>query len=118
MVRHGRTRGSHCRSGRSNHPSSRKFGGWSLYTKAGKAKFAYNFLGLKLFTTEATKPIPSGEHQVRMEFKYDGGGLGKGGNVTVYYDGQKAGEGRVEVTQPMAFSGDEGLISVTRPART
>jgi arylsulfatase len=86
-----------------------KFGGWSLYTKAGKAKFAYNFLGLKLFTTEASKPIPSGEHQVRMEFKYDGGGLGKGGNVTLYYDGQKAGEGRVEVTQPMAFSGDEGL---------
>ena len=86
-----------------------KFGGWSLYTKAGKAKFAYNFLGLKLFTTEATKPIPSGEHQVRMEFKYDGGGLAKGGNVTLYYDGQKAGEGRVEATQPMAFSADEGL---------
>jgi arylsulfatase len=85
-----------------------KFGGWSLYTKAGKAKFAYNYLGLKLFTTEASKPIPSGEHQVRMEFKYDGGGLGKGGNVTLYCDGQKTGEGRVEVTQPMAFSGDEG----------
>jgi arylsulfatase len=85
-----------------------KFGGWSLYTKAGKAKFAYNYLGLKLFTTEASKPIPSGEHQVRMEFKYDGGGLGKGGKVTLYCDGQKTGEGRVEVTQPMAFSGDEG----------
>ena len=85
-----------------------RFGGWSLYAKGGKAKFAYNFLGLKLFTTEATKPIPSGKHQVRMEFKYDGGGLAKGGNVTLYYDGQKVGEGRVEATQPMAFSADEG----------
>ena len=86
-----------------------KYGGWSLYAKAGKAKFAYNFLGLKLFTTEASKPIPSGEHQVRMEFKYDGGGLGKGGNVTLYYDGQKVGEGRVDSTQPMVFSADECL---------
>ena len=86
-----------------------KYGGWSLYAKGGKVKFAYNFLGLKLFTTEATKPIPSGEHQVRMEFKYDGGGLGKGGNVTLYYDGQKVGEGRVDSTQPMIFSADECL---------
>ena len=84
-----------------------KFGGWSLYTKAGKVKFVYNFFGLKLFTTEAAKPIPAGEHQVRMEFKYDGGGLGKGGNVTLYYDGQKTGEGRVDSTQPMVFSADE-----------
>ena len=86
-----------------------RYGGWSLYAKGGKAKFAYNFLGLKLFTTEATKLIPSGEHQVRMEFKYDGGGLGKGGNVTLYYDGQKVGEGRVDSTQPMIFSADECL---------
>jgi hypothetical protein len=38
---------------------------------------------------------------------YDGGGLGKGGNVTLYYDGEKAGEGRVPATQPMIFSADE-----------
>ena len=86
-----------------------KFGGWSLYAKAGKVKFAYNLFGLKLFTTEAAKPIPAGKHQVRMDFKYDGGGLGKGGNVTLHYDGQKAGEGRVDGTVPMVFSADETL---------
>jgi len=32
-------------------------------------------------------------HQVRMEFAYDGGGLAKGGIVTLYIDGQKTGEG-------------------------
>ena len=42
-----------------------------------------------------------------MEFAYDGGGLGKGGNVTLYLDGTKVGAGRVEVTQPMIFSADE-----------
>jgi arylsulfatase A-like enzyme len=83
------------------------FGGMSLYAKSGKAKFAYNLCGLQTFTTEASQPIPAGKHQVRMEFAYDGGGLGKGGNVSLYYDGKKVGEGRVERTQPMIFSADE-----------
>jgi arylsulfatase A-like enzyme len=83
------------------------FGGMSLYAKAGKAKFAYNFFGLQTFTTEASQPIPAGKHQVRMEFAYDGGGLAKGGKVNLYYDGKKVGEGRVERTHPLGFSADE-----------
>ena len=83
------------------------FGGWALYAKDGAARFVYNLLGMAEFVTEATRPIPAGEHQVRMEFAYDGGGLGKGGDVTLFYDGDKVGEGRVEATQPMVFSADE-----------
>ena len=83
------------------------FGGWSLYAQAGRAKFAYNVLGIHMFTAEATEPIPPGTHQVRMEFAYDGGGLAKGGTVTLFYDGKSVGEGRIEVTQPMVFSADE-----------
>lgn len=83
------------------------FGGWSLYTKDGKAKFAYNLCGFETFTTEATSAVPAGKHQVRMEFKYDGGGRAKGGNVTLFYDGKNVGEGRVERTQPFLFSLDE-----------
>jgi len=84
-------------------------GGWSFYTQGGKAKFTYNLLGLRTFTTEASAPIPTGTHQVRAEFAYDGGGLAKGGNVTLYYDGVKVGQGRVDATQPFIFSADEGL---------
>ena len=84
-------------------------GGWSFYAKDGKAKFTYNLLGVKTFTTEADEPVPPGKHQVRAEFAYDGGGLGKGGDVSLYYDGEKVGEGRVEATQPFIFSADEGL---------
>jgi arylsulfatase A-like enzyme len=82
-------------------------GGFSLYAKNGKLKFCYNFLGLKYFFVEGTSAMPSGKHQVRMEFAYDGGGLAKGGNVSLYTDGQKVGEGRVEMTQPFAYSADE-----------
>ena len=84
-----------------------RFGGWCVYAKDGKAKFAYNVLGIHLFTTEAESSIPAGKHQVRMEFAYDGGGLAKGGDVTLYYDGALVGTGRVAATQPMIFSADE-----------
>ncbi len=84
-----------------------KFGGWSVYAKEGKLKFTYNVLGIHEFPTEAAEPIPQGKHQVRMEFAYDGGGLAKGGNVTLYYDGKEVGKGRVAATQAMVFSADE-----------
>jgi arylsulfatase len=84
-----------------------RFGGWALYAKDGKAKFVYNVLGIQEFATDADEPIPGGTHQVRMEFAYDGGGLAKGGNVTLYYDGKVVGTGRVGATQPMIFSADE-----------
>ena len=47
------------------------------------------------------------QHQVRVEFAYDGGGLAKGGDVTLFLDGTKVGEGRVDATVPMVFSADE-----------
>jgi hypothetical protein len=63
--------------------------GWSLYAKGGRLKYCYNFFGVKLFFIESTKTMPAGTHQVRMEFKYDGGGLGKAGVVSLY-DGFEA----------------------------
>jgi hypothetical protein len=84
-----------------------RFGGWSLYVTAGTAVFVYNLLGIRAFTTEADAPLAAGRHQVRMEFAYDGGGLGKGGAVTLYYDGTPVGTGRVDATQAMVFSADE-----------
>jgi arylsulfatase A-like enzyme len=81
--------------------------GWSLYAKDGKLKYCYNFFGITKFFVEAAKPIPAGQHQVRLEFKYDGGGLAKGGSAQLYVDGKKVGEGRVDQTVPMAFSADE-----------
>jgi arylsulfatase A-like enzyme len=83
------------------------YAGWSLYTKDGKPKYCYNLFGLRRFHVEGDSQIPAGTHQVRMEFAYDGGGLGKGAAVTLYVDGEQVGEGRVEGTVPMMFSGDE-----------
>ena len=83
------------------------FGGWALYAREGRMKYCYNFLGINRSYTESTTPLPPGKHQVRMEFAYDGGGPAKGGNVTLYVDGNEVGTGRIEATEPMVFSMDE-----------
>jgi len=54
-----------------------------LVKARGKAKFAYNVLGIHAYRAEATKPIPAGNDQVRMDFACDGGGVGKRGTATL-----------------------------------
>ncbi len=84
-------------------------GGWSLYAHEGRLKYCYNVAGILRFDVTATSTLPASTHQVRMEFVYDGGGLGKGGAVTLYVDGASVGEGRVERTHRFLFSMDETL---------
>ncbi|WP_435738417.1 arylsulfatase [Cellulosimicrobium sp. PMB13] len=84
-----------------------RFGGWSLYVHEGRLTFLYNVLGIHHFAVRADVPLPTGSHQVRAELAYDGGGLGKGGDVTLFHDGEPVGTGRVDATQPMVFSADE-----------
>ncbi len=104
-----------------------RFGGWAVHTREGRVSFTYNVLGIQRFETRADSPLPAGRHQVRMEFSYDGGGLAKGGDVSLYYDGSPVGTGRVGATQPMVFSADETTdigqetgttVSMTYTART
>ena len=83
-------------------------GGWSLYAKEGKLRYCYNWGGFKHFIVEGATKLPAGAHQVRMEFKYDGGGLGKGGLATLFLDGKQVGEGRIDATLAMIFSADDG----------
>jgi arylsulfatase A-like enzyme len=83
------------------------FAGWSVYLHEGKLTYCHNLLGLTRFKISADSVVPGGTHQVRVEFAYDGGGLAKGGDVTLYVDGDKVGAGRVDATVPMLYSADE-----------
>jgi arylsulfatase A-like enzyme len=85
------------------------FGGWSLYAKEGKPAYCYNLFGLERFKVYGEEPLAEGDHQVRLEFAYDGGGLGKGGTAALFLDGTKVSEVRVDGTVPMVFSADETL---------
>ncbi|MET0930073.1 MAG: arylsulfatase [Aeromicrobium sp.] len=82
-------------------------GGWSLYAHDGALTYCYNFFGVDRFVIRADAPMTPGQHDVRFEFDYDGGGLAKGGEVTLFVDGDAVGSGRVEHTEPGRFSAEE-----------
>jgi arylsulfatase len=85
-----------------------KFGGWTMYlTTDGRPAYCYNLFGLERFKVVGDESVPDGEHQIRVEFDYDGGGVGKGGTATLYVDGESVGSGRVGATVPGVFSADE-----------
>jgi arylsulfatase A-like enzyme len=86
-----------------------QFGGWSLYLVDGRPRYCYNLFGLQQFHVDADTALAPGDRQVRVEFVYDGGGLGRGGAVTIFVDGASVATGRVEATVPMIYSTDETL---------
>jgi hypothetical protein len=77
--------------------------GVSFYLKGGKPKVCYNWFGT-IYRVEASQKLPAGKHAVRFHFDYDGGGLGKGGTMTISVDGKEVGKGRIENTVPFVFS--------------
>jgi hypothetical protein len=83
------------------------FGGWSMYLHQSRPAFCYNLFGLRADKVYGDQPVPAGEHQVRMEFTYSGGGLGKGGDIALLLDGRPVGNGHIDATVPLLFSADE-----------
>jgi len=83
-----------------------RFGGFSFFLNGGKPTFVYNYLGLEKYTVASSQALSPGKHTIIYEFKSDGG-PGKGGIGTITIDGNKAGEGRIEKTQPGIFSVDD-----------
>jgi hypothetical protein len=84
-----------------------RFGGLSFYVKSGKPTFAYNYLGLQTSYVTSSQQLKAGKHTLVYDFKYDGGGPGKGGLGTITIDGNKVAESRLEKTQPGIFSVDD-----------
>jgi arylsulfatase len=78
-------------------------GGYGLYVRDGRPVFAGNFLGRSTTRVTSNAPLPSGAVELRAEFAYDGGGLGKGGTMTLFVNGEKVGEGRIEQTLPLTL---------------
>ena len=82
-------------------------GGWVLYlTPDGRLTYHYNFLGMQRASISSAAPVPAGARQVRMEFTYDGGGLGKGGQVVIGINGKEAGRARINNTVAGRFGID------------
>lgn len=86
-----------------------KFGGWAMYMDQGKPAYIYNWFGLERFTVASPEALPAGDAEIKLQFDYDyeAEGLGNGGLATLYVNGKKVAEGRVDRTQPAVYSADE-----------
>ena len=84
-----------------------KFGGWALYMNNGKPSYTYNYFGLESYTISSSEVLPSGETEIKLDYQYDGDGIGKGGVAKIYVNGKMVAEGRVEKSVPAVFSADE-----------
>jgi len=65
--------------------------------------FVGNILSRAIARATSDKPLPKGNVEVRGQFHYDGGGLGKGGTLALFVNGEKVGEGRLEETQAITL---------------
>lgn len=83
--------------------------GYGLYLKDSKPVFVYNYLALDWIYFNAKEALPKGKTKLVVDFLYDGGGLGKGGKISMSANGKKIAEGRLEKTVPVQFSIVEGM---------
>jgi arylsulfatase len=84
-----------------------RFNGWGLYVKDGKPVFHYNLVGVQRWSFAAKDALAPGRHLVMADFKYDGGGLGRGGTLTLSVDGAPVAQGRIDRTYAFRVSLDE-----------
>jgi arylsulfatase len=85
------------------------FGGWALYLDKGKPTFYYNTVNLYHYTIASPQVVTSGKHTLVFDFKYDGGGMGKGATGSLSSDGKQVAQGRIERSVPIRYALDEGL---------
>ena len=84
-------------------------GGFTLFVRDGKLTHTYSMMGVLVFTQVAEDDLPAGDVTVRMEFEADGATPATGGNVTLFIDGRPVGNGHMDHTVPVRFSGYAGM---------
>ncbi len=86
-----------------------RFGGYGLYMLNGKLVYTFNMDGIYSADIVSTDNVPAGRHTVTMDFKYNGGGIAKGGTATLLVDGAQVGQGIVALTTPVTIALDSTL---------
>ena len=86
-----------------------RFGGYALYVKDSKLKFAYNFVGEFDQIVESTEPIPTGQVVLSASFAREGDALPAEGTLTLHVGDRTVGEGRIKTQVGKFAIGGEGL---------
>jgi len=80
--------------------------GFVIYVKNGKPVYHYNFFDIERTSITSSVALPAGKSTVSFEFRYDGGGAGKGGEAVLFVDNKEVGKRRIEWTVAGRFGID------------
>jgi arylsulfatase len=88
-----------------------RFGGWALIVMDGKPRFDYALTNQDKYRYQvvAKDRLSAGKHKIHLDFKYDGGGMGKGATAVLSVDGKEVAQGRIERTVAIRYSLDESF---------
>jgi arylsulfatase len=88
-----------------------RFGGWGLLIRDGKPEFDYAFSNQAQhkYRVASTEKLTPGRHTIKLDFKYDGPGMGKSATGTLSVDGKQVAQGKIERSIPTRFSLDETM---------
>jgi arylsulfatase len=81
--------------------------GYTIYVKDGRPTYTYNYFRRRVTTITAPDRLAPGKARIELRFAYDGGGSGKGADVTLLVNGKDAGAARLPETVPIIYSYDE-----------
>lgn len=80
--------------------------GYVLYVQDGKPHHEYNWFDRERTTLSGSDALPEGASTVTFDFRYDGGGAGKGGEAILSVDGVEVDRTRIENTVAGRFGID------------
>jgi len=84
--------------------------GFALYLDAqGRPAYSYNLFQVERTTLVAAAPLAPGKALVELDFDYDGGGAGRGADLTLRANGEIVASGRLARSAPVFFTIDERL---------
>lgn len=86
-----------------------RFCGLGFYLLESKPVFHYNLCGVERYNVTSPEKLKPGKHVITLDFKYDGDGVGKGGQATISVDGNKVASSRIPQTVGYRMSLDETL---------
>lgn len=84
-----------------------RFCGYALYMLDGKPMFHYNLADVEHYSVKGPDVLEPGEHVITLDFRYDGGGVGKGGTATLSVDGTVVAKEKLPKTIAFRMSLDE-----------
>jgi arylsulfatase len=82
--------------------------GWGFYLQNHKLVGMHNYIDSERYRVVSAEDVPTGKVSLVFDFKYDGGGMSKGGTITLLANGKTIGTGRVEKTAGFKYSLYEG----------